>query len=65
MTIGKQIGPERGNRGKKPQNRKSEENPFSGPIWFPILARRTETYFLAGRLDLSSLSYLGRLEVGP
>ena len=25
--------------------------PISGAIWFPILGRRPETYFLAGRLD--------------
>ena len=24
--------------------------PISGPVWFPILGRRPETYFLAGRL---------------
>ena len=28
--------------------------PISGPIWFPILGRRSETYFLAGRLDRKS-----------
>ena len=27
---------------------------YSGPIRFPILARRSETYFLASRLDRNS-----------
>ena len=39
MTIGKQVGPEIGNRGvMAPKKEKIVENPISGPICFPILA---------------------------